>query len=153
VPTLDDVYLKFGFASEAAQLLETQLGNLLLASGALEADLFAKPNATRAADLLNFVDRQTLGQLLKSLKKSHEPLDELDLLLKHALSERNRLAHSYYREHNFRRNSEEGRAVMMADLESIHEKILEAYTAVLRIAGFDIHGISTSDLPTRHVPI
>ena len=30
MPNLDDVYRKFGETSEAAQLLETELGNILL---------------------------------------------------------------------------------------------------------------------------
>ena len=35
MPTLDDVYRKFGEASEAAQLLETELGTMLLTVGAV----------------------------------------------------------------------------------------------------------------------
>jgi len=39
MPSLDDVYQKFGFASEAAQLLETELGTILFISGAVEKNL------------------------------------------------------------------------------------------------------------------
>lgn len=42
MPTLDDVYCKFGFASEAAQLLETELGNMLLIAGATEGKACGK---------------------------------------------------------------------------------------------------------------
>jgi hypothetical protein len=49
VPTLDDVYRKFGETAEAAQLLETQLGNMLLLSHGAEAGLFTEPNPEIAA--------------------------------------------------------------------------------------------------------
>lgn len=153
MPTLDDIYHKFGFASEAAQLLETQLGNMLFAASAIEGGLLAAPDVARAEDLISSVNRHTLGQLLKSLRKSHEPIDNLEALLTRALAERNRLVHSFYREHNFRKNSEEGRALMMIDLECIHDVLLEAYTAVLRLSGVDLADSEGCDIPTRHLPI
>ena len=130
MPSLEDVYLKFGFASEAAQLLETELGNSLFVAGAVDANLIDNPDPIKAREIWEFVNRQTLGQLLKSLHRSTDTLESLhDQLLK-ALRERNRLVHSFYRQHNFRRNSEDGRAIMMKDLESIHDAVLEAYLAV-----------------------
>ena len=153
MPTLDDVYLKFGFASEAAQLLETELGNLLFASGVLEADLINSPDPSKAAHILTFVNRQTLGQLLQSLNRATDALNELEQVLARALSERNRLAHSFYREHNLRRNSEEGRKVMMADLESIHNSLLDAYKAVMRLSGIDLDVARTNEVQTDHLPI
>ncbi len=39
MPTLDDVYQKFGFTSEAAQLLETELGTILFITGAVKKNL------------------------------------------------------------------------------------------------------------------
>lgn len=153
MPTLEDVYLKFGFASEAAQLLETELGNILLISGAVDADLFENPDRTKASDLMAFINRQTLGQLLRSFNRASEPIEDLQRLLARALKERNRLSHSFYREHNFRRNSEEGRAAMLEDLESIHETILEAYKAVMRLSGVDLDAVRLDRLPTKHVPI
>jgi hypothetical protein len=153
MPTLEDVYLKFGFAAEAAQLLETELGNLLLAAGAIEAGLIDHPDSARASGLLTFVNRQTLGQLLRSLDRSTDVLDELESVLAQALSERNRLMHSFYRQHNFRRNSDEGRRAMMADLESIHDALLKAYKAVMRLSGVDLDKAMATDLPTRPLPI
>lgn len=153
MPTLEDVYQKFGFASEAAQLLETELGNLLLAAGAIDADLLGNPDSTRATELLAFINRQTLGQLLRSLDRSTDLLDELEFVLARALSERNRLVHSFYREHNFRRNSEDGRKAMMADLDGIHDALLKAYKAVMRLSGIDLDKAVATDLPTRHLPI
>ena len=66
---------------------------------------------------------------------------------------RNRLSHSFYREHNFRRNSDEGRALMVQDLGAIHSALLDAYKAVLALDGIDLDSMGDVSLPTRHVPI
>jgi hypothetical protein len=39
---------------------------------------------------------------------------------------------------NLRRNSENGRAIMMKDLEVMHEKLLKAYKAVMLVSGVDL---------------
>jgi len=155
VPTLDDVYRKFGETAEAAQLLETELGNMLLAARASVEDLFGNSDRTRAADILQAIDKQTLGQLLKNLKGNYPSLDDVESFLWNALQERNRLQHSFYRQHNFRRNSDEGRILMLNDLEAIHHTLLGAYKAILLLSGVDIEAIATSPTspPTRHVPI
>ena len=156
--TLDDVYRKFGETSEAAQLLETELGNILLSIGAVEADLFEKPDPKRASNLYRKINRQTLGQMLRNVQASTDTLDHLEALLGHALEARNRLAHSFYRQHNFRRNSNEGRTLMLDDLEDIHRMLLEAYKAVMRLSGvdldtLDLDAIDLDQLPIDHVPI
>lgn len=151
--TLDDVYWKFGMTSEAVQLFETELGNMLFLAGAVEAGLLEEIDTKRATDLLELVNRQTLGQLLKSLGRSSESLDSLEAVLNKALKERNRLTHSFYRQHNFRRNSEEGCAVMLSDLETIHETILDAYKAVMLLSGVDLDSLQVSSLPTKHLPL
>ncbi|TXT37810.1 MAG: Uncharacterized protein FD135_3308, partial [Comamonadaceae bacterium] len=79
-------------------------------------------NKSLARKLIGEIDRKTLGQLLTSLRQSSPPPKELEEELTVALAERNRLNHSFYREHNFRRNSDEGRIVMLADLEVIHQR-------------------------------
>ena len=94
MPTLDEVYRKFGETSETAQLLETELANLLLKVGAVEANLLDQPDPTRASSLLRSINRQTLGQLLTSLNRSTDSLAHLQALLLQALAERNRLSHS-----------------------------------------------------------
>jgi hypothetical protein len=105
VPTLEDVYRKFGEAAEAAQLLETELATMLLLFRATEDGLITEPDRARASDLLNTINRQTLGQLLKRLNGTTDSLASLELLLWKALDARNRLTHSFYRQHNFRRNN------------------------------------------------
>lgn len=153
MPTLDDVYWKFGFASEAAQLLETQLGNLLLEHGIVEENLVNEPKPIRAADLYRQVDKHTLGQLITKLKAKNQLIANLENALAKALEERNRLSHSFYRQHNFRRNSDEGRQRMLDDLESIHITLLDAYKAVMLLSGTDLDKLTETELPTKHLPI
>jgi hypothetical protein len=76
MPTLDDVYRKFGMVSEAAQLLETELGTLLFDFGIAEEGLLMPTpaaNRERAAKLLDGINRQTLGQLIRSAKRHRCP--------------------------------------------------------------------------------
>lgn len=153
MPTLEDVYQKFGFAAEAAQLLETELSTMLFMTGAVDAKLIGTPDSTRATELMSFVNKQTLGQLLRSLHRSTDSLDALESQLSKALTERNRLFHSFYREHNFRRNSDAGRALMLRDLESMHNTVLDAYKAVMALAGVDLDKVAAGNLPTTHVSI
>jgi hypothetical protein len=154
MPTLEEVYCKFGFTAEAAQLLETQLGNMLLFHRAIEDDLIGGNDPVRARVVWDSVNRQTLGQLLKSLNNRTQSLDRLNDLLLTALKERNRLFHSFYPSHNFRRNSEEGRLIMFQDLEGIHTALLDAYKAVLLLDGIDLDAMTElGDLPAGHLPI
>jgi hypothetical protein len=153
MPKLDDVYGKFGFTAEAAQLLETELGNALLKHGIVEENLVNQPNPNRAADLFRQINERTLGQLIAKLKGKNQSIADLEDMLAKALDERNRLFHSFYREHNFRRNSDEGRQRMLNDLESIHETLLGAYKAVMLLSGVDLDKLSATELPTKHLPI
>ena len=66
MPSLDNVYRKFGETAEAAQLLETQLGNMLMMARCMDEGLIESQNPARAADLLGSVNRHTLGQLLRA---------------------------------------------------------------------------------------
>ena len=145
MPTLDEVYRRFGEVSEAAQIVETDLGTMLLFFGAVDQGII-KPTlevaSERAADLMHRINRQTFGQLLKNAKRHADALEQLEPLLSKALEERNRLAHSFYRQHNFRRNSEPGRAIMMQDLEAIHETLIQAMKALSLLSGIDLDKIA-----------
>jgi hypothetical protein len=157
VPTLDDVYRKFGETAEAAQILETELGTILLEVRGTDEELHTKPDPTRASELYRTINRHTLGQLVKTLNNRTQPVDGLEQLLSKALRSRNRLFHSFYLKHNLRRNSDEGRARMLKDLESIHAALLDAYKAVLLLNGIDLDALADeltdAALPTGHLPI
>jgi len=152
-PSLNEVYRKFGEVSETAQLLETEIGNLLLLHKGVEAGLFETKNPDAAARILEQINRKTLGQLLWQLRGNYNDLDALENLLNVAKAERNRLIHSFYREHNFRRNSAGGRALMLQDLEKMDDKIIDAYKAIMKLSGVDLDKIQMLGLPTGHLPI
>jgi len=149
---LNDVYRKFGEVSEAAQLIETELGNILLAKRGTECDLFDAQDPALAREILDGINRSTLGRLLSQLSSVVTTEEELKGLLRDALAARNRLAHHFYREHNFRRNSPEGRDIMIADLEELHETIINAYKAALMLSGIDLDKIEIEP-PAKHLPI
>lgn len=154
LPTLDDVYRKFGEASEAAQLLETELGTLLFGEQAIAEDLLGE-DGKRATEIMTAINRQTLGTLIKNAKGNSQSIEQIATLLDLALRERNRLSHSFYRQHNFRRNSGDGRALMIQDLETIHDAILEAYKQLMLLRGTDLDALAQEPftLPTAHVRI
>ena len=148
--TLDDVYRKFGETAEAAQLLETELGNIALWEEGARNQLLEGKDPDKAEDLLLKINKQTLGTLLRNLGKSTNDLDPLAEQLELALAARNRLMHGFYERHNFRRNSSEGCDLMLADLEELHGEILGAYVSLLKLHGFDPE---TADIPapTEHL--
>jgi hypothetical protein len=153
MPTLDQVYWKFGYAAEAAQLLEVELGNLLIKHGVIDENLVNQPDSTRVAELIREINELTCGRLINKLKTKNQSVANLEDVLARALNERNRLFHSFYRQHNFRRNSAEGRQRMLDDLDSIHNALLEAYKAVMLLSGVDLDKLSAEGLPTKHLPI
>lgn len=152
---LDKVYRKFGETSEAAQLLETELGNILLDIKVVELDLFQIRDKDLAQRVLQKINRSTLGGLLKSVEKEFGGSKKTLDILRDALNERNRLFHSFYREHNFRTNSAEGCEMMFQDLDRMHGLIFEAYKLTLALSGVDLDNPErlTVQLPTTHVPI
>ena len=67
---IEDVYKKFGETSEVAQLLETELGTLLLQLLATEKNLIKEQQPDVALDILNGINKATLGQLIRRLGKT-----------------------------------------------------------------------------------
>lgn len=64
---------------------------MLFALNVSAENLFEAKNPERAAEILDGVNRNTLGQLLKRLGKTTDFLDSLESQLVQALDERNRL--------------------------------------------------------------
>lgn len=140
MPTIEDIYCKFGFVAEAAQLLETELGTLLIIEETTNADLMENPNSSMATDIYKKINKYTLGALIKNTRSKVTSIEKLETLLATALTERNRLSHSFYREHNFRlrEKSDKGRIIMFEDLDRMHDVILDAYKAVMLLSGNDL---------------
>lgn len=156
VPTIDDVYRKFGETSEAAQLLETELGTLLLAHNCVDAGLFEADDPETGREIYRRIDSQTLGQLIRNLGAAGNSIEGLEEQLAEALSVRNRLAHAFYRQHNLRRNSDDGCQLMLTDLENMHSKLLDAYKAVMLLSGVDLDKLvadGRSPVIGGHLPI
>ena len=42
---------------------------------------------------------------------------------------------------------------MLEDLESIHQTILDAYEAVMRLSGIDLDEMTIEEAPTKHLPL
>jgi hypothetical protein len=126
---------------------------MLIQHGIVEENLVNQPDPIRAAELFRQIDKHTLGQLIIRLKAKNQSIANLEDLLAKALDERNRLFHSFYRQHNFRENSDGGRQRMLDDLESIHKMLLDAYKAVMLLLGVDLDKLSATELPTKHLPI
>ena len=75
MPGLEDVYRKFGEVSEAAQLLEAQLGNILLTIEGIELDLFLGDRQEEAREILRRINKSTLGQLLKKIDQRNRSVE------------------------------------------------------------------------------
>ncbi len=125
--TREELYAKFGITAEAAQLFETELGNLLLTSNALEKGWHVTPDPQGAKTVLDQIERHTLGRLIGALRDKVELDDGLTDRFASALKARNRLNHGFYEQHNFKIQTSKGRDEMIADLEELHEELFQAW--------------------------
>ena len=131
--TLDTVYWKFGYASEAAQLLETELINIIT-----EYDMSQGKDIQSLKKQFLEMDKYTRGRLNYALKsRMVEDADTLERV-SDALKARNYLAHDFYRKHAEGKFTPEGRQRMLADLKSVHHIIFEAYRKVLQLSDIEI---------------
>ena len=137
----EEVYEKFGMAAEAAQLLETELGTMLLIFRRAEDGLFFGDKPHIAREILAQIDRSTLGRLLKQIGSRTDSPEVVEEFFANALAERNRLMHSFYRQHGVGINTPEGRDLMLQDLQQLHTVILDAYKAALLLSGIDLDAI------------
>ncbi len=153
MPSLDALYAKFGVTAEAAQLLETEIGTLLIADAIKLHGLDKVRNKVLAKKILEEIDRKTLGQLIQTLRKQRTIPPDFEVELEIALSERNRLNHSFYLEHNLRKLTEEGRRIMIADLDVIHERILKAYQTARSFTEVKISADALEKAKTGHLPL
>ena len=121
------------------------------------ASLLQTPDPDGPTTIYDRINKQSLGQLIRSLGAVPEPVKDLEQVLSDALAARNRLSHSFFVQHKFLRNSDSGRNVMLRGLDSLHDSLLEAYKAVLLLSGFDLEWLVAQNddvpLPTDYLPI
>ena len=128
--TREDVYRKFGLAAEAGQLFETELGTLLLGAQGLKGGWHITPEPIVGRKLLDEIDGHTLRRLLGRVKTTVKFEESMEADFASALKARNRLIHGFFERHNFRIQTDEGRDLMMDDLEALHTELFNAWQAV-----------------------
>lgn len=132
--TREAVYAKFGLAAEAAQLLETELGSILLVLEGEKRRWRVSPNPDEAAVFYEKLDKKTLGQILSAVKSHTKLADHLEAEFERGLLARNRLNHGFFHRHNFAMFAAEGRGAMIAELDELHQELLRAYYVAQRIS-------------------
>ena len=153
MPSLEAVYARFGETAEACQLLEVEIGNLLLADAVRLHGFDKVQNKVLARRIVDDIDRKTLGQLIHALRKCRLVPPDFESELEVALAERNRLNHSFYMEHNLRRNSDSGRQVMLADLEVIYQNVQKAYQSASALSDIKITPDAIAKAQQGHLPL
>jgi hypothetical protein len=109
-----ETYAHFGLALYMAQVLEHALVN------AMSAAERAAGRRLALADIDSFMSQrfeETLGRLIRDLRKYVPVGDELSSILAKSLRTRNWLAHAYFRERAVEFTSEAGRNRMIEELE------------------------------------
>ena len=140
--TRDDVYKKFGFTAEAAQLFETELGTLLLGVQGLKKGWKGQPDPEAASHYLDHINEQTLGRLLRQLKESVGYDAQISALFDNALRARNQLFHGFYLKHNVKIQTDDGRDAMIADLEALHGVLFNAWQIANKMTGLAMRHLS-----------
>jgi len=128
-----ELYAKYGIAAEAAQLFETELGTLLLCLRALENNWHIVSDGAAAREVLDTIDRSTLGRVLNDVKRYIRIEGDLEEGFSSALKARNRLMHGFFEKHNFKIQTDEGRRDMIADLDALHGELFAAWRAAAKL--------------------
>jgi len=118
-----EVFARFGLAAYTAQCLEMTAGSVILAyvrvAGKIENKEIIEAVERR-------IDRDTLGRLLKEIKKTASLDDKIQEHVDTALSRRNHLTHSFFRMHSESLLTDSGRMQMIEELDSIRHDINKA---------------------------
>jgi hypothetical protein len=141
-----ELYAEYGITAEKAQALEVAAGNVALAFIAIGVDTHQITPEQREMfrDIVNDVNRKTLGALLRSMKSWANLDDVLLQMIDDALERRNYLAHRFFPEHNFAIFDVDGRKEMMAELKKIqatfdraHRSLSAMSSILLKIGGHE----------------
>ena len=127
------LYAEVGIATEKAQVLELEAGNVALTYLTLfvDTDRITPEETEMFRCVVDDVNRKTLGAILKHIKARMAFDDAIVRVIDEGLKQRNYLAHHFFRTHNFAIYSEAGRKLMVAELKEIQGKLDQAH-AMLR---------------------
>ena len=130
------LYAEFGITAEKAQVLEFEAGNVALSFVTLFVDTknVGPEESEFFRNLMEDVNRQTLGALLRSIKRMANFDDSLLTMVDEALERRNYLAHRFFPSHNYAIFDEAGRRAMIAELKAIQAKLDRAHQALSAIS-------------------
>ncbi|AXT28188.1 hypothetical protein D1823_17420 [Ruegeria sp. AD91A] len=93
----DQLYAKFGITAEAAQLFETALGTVVLASKGHNNNWYVEQDPKAAAMALETIESSTLGRVLAMLKQELRFEDDLVISqFKRGLIAKNKLFHGFF---------------------------------------------------------
>lgn len=127
-----DVFAHFGLAAYHAQCFEMELKNIFLL-------LLRANNRSLSIPLLEqceaVLDKQTLGTLLRDIRKVVSFDDDCVVAVESALTNRNRLMHGFYERHAIDLLSHTGRDTMIHELETYSTSFETADTVARSVSG------------------
>ena len=109
-----EVYARFGLAAYCGQCVERALGMVLATMYGEHSDIVWWHEFDR---VLEGEFAKTLGRMAKDLSKSVDLPSAFEGRLRHAVTERNRLMHSYFWDSAVKFASADGREAMIAELQ------------------------------------
>jgi hypothetical protein len=126
-----EVFAFFGLASYAAQVLEAELVNLIVATHLIER---IPDTADDVEQLFSQHFALTLGRLLRVTSSRLNLPPDCEVLIRQALDARNRLVHRFYGEHSENLLSAVGRLEMMCELREMTVLFRRADAASMQIS-------------------
>lgn len=131
-----ELYAEFGIAAEKAQVLEFEAGNVALSFVTMFIDTsrIGPEEREMFRSLVDDVNRQTLGALLRSIKKMVNFDESLLTIVDEALERRNFLAHRFFPSHNYAIFDPVGRRAMTDELKAIQATLDRAHRALSAVS-------------------
>lgn len=133
---LNELYTHFGIASEKAQVLELEAGNVVISFITLFVDTKSITNEEKKEykRLIDDVDSKTLGNLLRKIKSIVHFDSTSENIINEALNKRNYLIHRFFKTHNFAIYSENGQNKMINELKEISKHFDTAHNHLQTIS-------------------
>lgn len=125
-----EVFAHFGLSMYHAQVLEHQLINML---AIVEIVNNRSITGEEIDNLFEGRSKQTMGRLIKDLKRTYKLNDSIIHQLGHALETRNIIAHSYFRERAHEFCTKRGQEEMIIELEGIQTELMETDEILTKI--------------------